>query len=337
MYSAIATILHRTSRQNRPYNILCAPTHEAYESNLAKTGHNFYAWRQKGIKDWRTDYRQLPDNYVLLDGTRGIRQIPLDIKFDFVLSQNKFGQFQILSKLAEQLHLPIICIEHTLPEPSWSNDMLLGTKKLQGNINLFISEYSRKAWGYEPTEADVIHHGIDTEKFKPSNEERQNHVLSVVNDWINRDGPCNFQTWKRVVFDGKIPYLVLGDTPGLSKPAASSDELVKAYQTSRIFLNTSRVSPIPTALLEAMACGCAVVTTATCMIPEIVKDGQNGFITNNEVEIYNRIQELRQNPELAAKLGEKAMETVVDMFSLDKFVNNWNGFFDKAANLVYGV
>lgn len=337
MYSAVSTILHRAVRNGRKYNVLCCPTHESYETNLALTGHEFYAWRQKGVKDWRTDYRPLPSNYHLLDSTRGVNQIPQDVKFDFVLSQNKFGQFHILSKLSEQLQLPLISLEHTLPQPDWSEDILFKLRQMKGDINLFISEFSRSGWGWKDTEAEVIHHGIDTNNFIPSDKERKNHVLSVVNDWINRDGPCNFQTWKRVVHDNKIPNLVLGDTPGLSKPAESTEALIEAYQTSRIFLNTSKVSPIPTSLLEAMACGCAVVTTATCMIPDIVKDGINGFITNNEQEIYNRIQELLQNPEKAEELGNRARETVLEMFSLDKFVSNWNGIFDRAANVIYGV
>lgn len=335
MYNAISTLLHRATRGNRPYNILTSCTHESYEANLCKTGHNFYAWRQKGIKDWRTDYRPLPDNYVLLDGSNPHRQIPLDLKFDFVLSQNKFGQFQILSKLADVLHLPLVSLEHTLPQPDWSENTLNAIKNANGNINIFISEYSRKQWGWADNEAEAVHHGIDTDIFAPNQLERKNHVLCVVNDWINRDGPCNFQTFQRVVLETKLPYKVLGDTPGFSKPAKDTQELINAYQTSRIFLNTSLVSPIPTALLEAMACGCAVVTTATCMIPEIVQDGENGFISNSETTIYNRIKELMENPELAAQLGQKARETIINKFGLETFVSNWNKVFDRAANLVY--
>jgi len=335
MYSAIGTILHRATRGNRPYNILTSCTHEAYETNLAKTGHMFYAWHGKNIKNWRTDYRPVPSNYVLLDGSNPKTQIPNDVKFDFILSQNKFGQLQVLSKLAQLLHLPIVSLEHTLPQPEWSPDTLQSIKSANGDMNIFISEYSRKTWGWKDNEADVVHHGIDTEVFTDRKAERENHVLCVVNDWVNRDGPCNFQTFQRVVLSGGIPYKVLGDTPGLSLPAKNTEELVEAYQTSRIFLNTSVVSPIPTALLEAMACGCAVVTTATCMIPEIVKDGENGFITNSETTIHARIKELMDNPELAAKLGEKARETIIRMFGLETFVGNWNKVFDRAASIPY--
>ena len=123
--------------------------------------------------------------------------------------------------------------------------------------------------------------------------EREPICLSVVNDWANRDWCCGFTIWQGVTKG--LPVSVLGDTPGLSKPASSFDKLVRAYQSSRIFLNTSTISPVPTSLLEAMACGCAVVSTATCMIPEIIKNGVNGFISNDEEELKEMLVELLNN------------------------------------------
>ena len=39
-----------TRKPTEKLNILTFPTHERYESMLAKTGHNFYAYRAEGIK-----------------------------------------------------------------------------------------------------------------------------------------------------------------------------------------------------------------------------------------------------------------------------------------------
>ena len=93
------------------------------------------------------------------------------------------------------------------------------------------------------------------------------------------------------------------------------------------------MSPVPTALLEAMACGCAIVTTATCMIPEIVKHGENGMISNNEDELSEYIDQLMDDEDLRNKLGKAARETIVKDFSEDKFTDKWNKIFDYA----YGV
>jgi len=82
-----------------------------------------------------------------------------------------------------------------------------------------------------------------------------------------------------------------------------------------------------------MACGCAVVTTATCMIPEIIENGVNGFMSNNEEELREYIKKVLSDKELAKELGNQARETIKKNFSEEKFVNNWNNIFDKA----YGV
>ena len=47
-------------------NILTFQTHERYEEQLCKTGHNFYAFNLDGMKQWNTKYAPMPENYVLM-------------------------------------------------------------------------------------------------------------------------------------------------------------------------------------------------------------------------------------------------------------------------------
>lgn len=330
----IKNILSRAALKPRDnLNIITCPTHEAYESNLARTPNcNFYAVRGEGIKDWNTKYRELPPNYVLLDKRFGDNQIPDFIDFHCVLSQNKWGQYPVLSDFARKSGLPLITLEHTLPMPDWSADNLRQLKQMTGNINVFISEYSIKRWGWEDAKnVRVVHHCVDHDLFKPAEVERHNVILSVVNDWVNRDWCCNFQGWVRTT--ESLPVHVLGDTPNLSNAAASIDELVETYQKCRIFYNTSTISPIPTALLEAMSSGCACVSTATCMIPEIIEHGVNGFISNDEKELRGYLELLLSDDVLAKQLGEKARETILSKFSKQAFVRNWRSIFKEVSKI----
>ena len=128
---------------------------------------------------------------------------------------------------------------------------------------------------------------------------------------------------------------MVGDTPGLSKPAASIEELVATYQNSRIFLNTSTISPVPTALMEAMSCGCAVVTTATCMIPEIIENGVNGFISNDPEELKQYLVDLLNNEDLAKKIGSNARNTITEKYSTSKFVDSWNRTLEISSQFIY--
>jgi hypothetical protein len=320
-----------TRKAGEPLNILTAPTHERYETGLAKTGHNFYAWRvlDGSIKDWDENYAPLPKNYTLLNPQKGANQIPMWLDFDLILSQNKFGQFPVLQGLAQQLQVPFISLEHTLPLPAWTPGYINALHQMRGDMNVFISEFSRKGWGWGEDEAEVIHHGVDTDLFRPTSDiDKKPHILSVVNDWIKRDVFCGFRLWRDVT-NGLLVY-VLGNTPGLSMPAKDTKELVSHYNAAQIFLNTSLVSPVPTALLEAMSCGCAVVSTATCMIPEVIQNGVNGYISNDPAQLRRYLDMLLANPERCKALGAEARKTIVERFGMEKFVERWNDLFLRA-------
>jgi len=309
------------------------PTHERYETSLARTGHHFYAWRAQGIKNWETMYAPVPPNYMLLDPRRGDNQIPHWVDIDLVLSQNKVGQFQLGQAIASALLVPFISMEHTLPMPDYSAEQIAQVRAMSGDIDVFVSEYGRKAWGYPEDHGEVNHTGIDLNVFVPGEVEREGHVLSVVNDWINRDWCCGFRIWEQVSGAGRIfPVKVLGNTPGLSEPAESVAALVEAYQTAGVYLNTTTVSSLPTVILEAMACGCPVVSTATCLIPEIViEHGVNGFVSNELKELRSYTELLLKDKKLAREMGEAGRKTVEEKFSLDRFVEKWNEIFRKAV------
>lgn len=320
----LITITHKATKLDNAYNILTAPTHERYETELCKTGHYFCAFQHDNFKDWNEIYAPIPKNYDLMPKNSVYRHI----NFDFVLSQNKFGQFQILGNAARALHLPVLSLEHTLPIPQWNAQMRKDLKNMRGSVNVFISEYSCKEWGFDLNDEDtfVVHHSVDSDVFVGQQQERKVQILSVVNDWINRDHCCGFGIWDRI--QKGLPTRVVGNTPGLSKPAASINELVDEYSSSAIFLNTSTVSPIPCALLEAMSCGCACVSTANCMIPEIIEHGVNGLISNDEKELRGFCEDLLKNEALRYELGRNARKTIVERFHPTQFVKKWNSLFD---------
>ena len=67
----------RSANRPKKLNILTFATHERYEQNLCKTGHNFYSLALG--KTWDTDYGQVPENYHI------INSIPDYIDFDLIL------------------------------------------------------------------------------------------------------------------------------------------------------------------------------------------------------------------------------------------------------------
>ena len=69
------------------------------------------------------------------------------------------------------------------------------------------------------------------------------------------------------------------------------------------------------------------------MIPDIVKHGENGMISNDENELRSYIQQLLGDEELRNKLGQNARQTVIEQFSEESFISNWNRIFDEAYQI----
>jgi glycosyltransferase involved in cell wall biosynthesis len=72
-----------------------------------------------------------------------------------------------------------------------------------------------------------------------------------------------------------------------------------------------------------------VVTTGTCMIPEIIQHGVNGIIANDASDLKFWCRELLDKPELANKIGENGRKTIEQKYNIDRFVDNWNKLLYK--------
>lgn len=309
----VKSIVRRATRDDKLNIIVIGATHERYESQLAKTGHNFFCLEHG--KKWEKKYAPIPENYSI------INQVPYHEEFDLVLLHTSGERYGLAKQIQEYCQIPILKHCHVLPQTE-EEIYLFNQEKV--DLNTFISDFSKQAW---QNDGVTITHGLDTDFWTPGNKERNNHLLSVVNYWKDRDWACGWNLWNRIRKD--LPIKVVGDNQPLSEPAKNTEELRSFYQTSTIFLNTSLHSPVPMALLEAMACGCAIVSTATCMIPEIIEHEKNGLISNNEDELRYYCELLLNNPDRAKTFGERARETIEKKYNIEKFKNSWNNAFNK--------
>tara|TARA_B100000085_G_scaffold184995_1_gene169064 strand:- start:8 stop:997 length:990 start_codon:yes stop_codon:yes gene_type:complete len=321
-YNSLSVIQRAIKPESKEkLNILCFDTHERCQSQMAKTGHNFYSFRYKDCKIWNEKFAEIPNNYY------PITNLYQDIELDFILSQSKFGQLQISKQIQQQTGLPIIHLEHTIPTSNYTPEQLQTFKSIWGDYNVFISEYAAKAWGFDESSSTIITNSIDHEFFKPIDVQSDETVFTVQNDFINRDYCLNYQGWTRIIngFTSKV----LGETRGLSQAANSLEHLREEYNKCAVYINTTTESQMPTAILEAMSCGKPVVSTATCSIPSFIKHGENGFLTNDEEEFRGYIQQLLDDKDLRDKIGQSARQTVLDVFSEQKYIDSWNNIFTK--------
>ncbi len=98
----------------------------------------------------------------------------------------------------------------------------------------------------------------------------------------------------------------------------SGKEKIEEFYRSTIFLRPARIEGLGRAIVEAMAAGLPVVVTNTGGIPDIVNDGENGFIveTGDSVMLSDRIRFLLKNPELRREMGKNNIIKVKEKYEL---------------------
>ena len=210
---AIKSIMRKCD-PDRKLNILTFATHERYEENLCKTGHNFYSLPIG--KTWDTDYAPIPDNYHI------INTIPDYVDFDLILTHTScdrmFKAHQLLSgsdiNEGNKTGIPILRHTHVLPDVRFDvPSQVTAFQQYPRDKDSFISAYNMAQWG--AADASFVEHGVDTEFWRDLSDghgERDDACLSVVNDWPNRDWCCGFNLWKQTVQG--LPVKVFGKSPG---------------------------------------------------------------------------------------------------------------------------
>jgi glycosyltransferase involved in cell wall biosynthesis len=91
-------------------------------------------------------------------------------------------------------------------------------------------------------------------------------------------------------------------------------ELRRLYSSSTVFLYPSRYEGFGLPPLEAMACGCPVVTTEVGAVSEFAADRRNALVVQpGDVDgLTDRLEELLRDPALRTELSERGIETAVE-------------------------
>jgi glycosyltransferase involved in cell wall biosynthesis len=97
------------------------------------------------------------------------------------------------------------------------------------------------------------------------------------------------------------------------------------YNMMKLLVLPSYTEGLPSVILEAMACGTPVLATSVGAVPDIIKDGETGFLlkSNDPEHIARKIIELLNNPELLKKVSENAYNHVRENFSYEKTLESW--------------
>lgn len=90
-----------------------------------------------------------------------------------------------------------------------------------------------------------------------------------------------------------------------------------------IFVLPSYFEGQPVSVLEAMADACGIVASNVGGIPQMIKDGETGILTEpkNEDSLQAGLLKLLLDPELCRELGGKARQKAISAFSMESSIN----------------
>lgn len=109
----------------------------------------------------------------------------------------------------------------------------------------------------------------------------------------------------------------------------------KYMQDLNVLVLPSLWEGLPNVIMEAMAVGVPVVATNVGGVPELIKNGETGFLVEpkNPKTLAEKIEHVLNLPEEERnRVGEKARRVVKEKFSIEKMVNEHEGLYKKLMN-----
>lgn len=224
------------------------------------------------------------------------------------------------------------------------------------SVNKFNISWEKK-YGANPNKIDVIYNGIDSDLFVPGQKpEHLKNVLTVVaaarifelKDILTMIKSCAVA--KRSI--PNVRYLVYGDNTAVPKYTKECNDLIKELKLEDNFILagyhdkphqlfcegdisilTSVSEGFPYTVLESMSCGVPVVATDVGGVTEAL-DSTCGFICKPKdfESLGQSVVNLLQDGVLRKKMGENARKKVIDNFTIDKFITEYEMAYEFIMN-----
>lgn len=258
----------------------------------------------------------------------------------------------------------VVFTEHAKFSISRSARLQNGCRRAARDANFFttvsdnLKQYFVEELGILEKSIEVVLNGVDTKRFSPDNGKgRLNELLPSTNKGkilisVGRlteakDQESLLIAIKKLVQNGVDIFLALvGEGELRSRIEGSIEQLGLGQRVfllgnrtdvhellpdATMFVLSSRREGLPMVLLEAMASGLPVVSTNVGGIPEVIKDGVNGFLVPPEASdlLAEKIALMVGQPEKARVMGATNRTMVTNNYSMQKTADQYAQLYES--------
>src|SRR5262249_20281934 len=113
----------------------------------------------------------------------------------------------------------------------------------------------------------------------------------------------------------------------------NSDDIPGLLADATFLVHTSDSEGCPNVVMEAMACGRAVVATDAGDVPDLVEDGKTGFVVRrgDDAMLVERMATLIANPNLCRQMGEAGRVKAEREFGLNRLLSETLAAYQAAG------
>lgn len=171
-------------------------------------------------------------------------------------------------------------------------------------------------------------HGIDIKLFYPEERNRSDDVFRV--GWAQSETNHGFKRRIAEIENAcrELPGVELDKIGNLEKRLIDFKSIRKWYNSLDCYVCFSIFEGGPLPVLEAMACGIPCISSPVGQVPEIIIDGQNGFIVETKEELKEKLVLLKHNHELRKKISINARKTILEKRTPQVIGKYWRMFFE---------
>ena len=172
-----------------------------------------------------------------------------------------------------------------------------------------------------------VGYGIETPKTINPKKYDSKNILFVGVDWNRKGGKLLVEAFKVVqqqVADATLTIVgcrpVIDDTTNVNVVGrVPLSEVSQLYEQAAVFCMPSHREPFGLVYLEAMIHHLPIVGLPIGVLPELVSQGENGYLTQAHAEaLAERLVYLVQQPEICQRMGKEGAKIVHEWYEWDK-------------------